>query len=74
MDRDAALASLPEIYARALRLREDGHDDAEIARDLRVDAPSLRTLLEVAERKLTNAMNRVDGARQENSVPPRRHL
>ena len=56
MDRDAALDILPAAYARALRLRDAGVADDEIAQRLALDAAALTTLFEVAERKLRRAM------------------
>jgi hypothetical protein len=56
VERDAALALLPEAYALALRLRDDGLDAPSIAEVLGVDAVALPTLLEIAEAKLRHAM------------------
>jgi DNA-directed RNA polymerase specialized sigma24 family protein len=56
VERDAALALLPQAYAVALRLRDDGLEASSIAEVLGVDADALPTLLEVAEAKLRHAM------------------
>ncbi len=52
MDRDAAVAALPEVYAELLRLREAGTDRARIAALLEVEVEALDLLLRVAEAKL----------------------
>lgn len=46
------LAGLPETYALALRLREEGLDAAAIGRALDIEAESVDPLLELAESKL----------------------
>ena len=52
MDRDEALSQLPGLYGRALRLREQGCDRAQIAVELDVPAEAVGMLLRVAEAKL----------------------
>jgi DNA-directed RNA polymerase specialized sigma24 family protein len=43
---------LPEAYANALRLRDEGFDAFEIAQRLDVPAEAVPSLLRLAERKL----------------------
>lgn len=50
--RERALAELPTAYAVALRMRDDGRNDAEIASALGVDPVAVGPLLRVAEAKL----------------------
>jgi DNA-directed RNA polymerase specialized sigma24 family protein len=64
MDRASALESLPEVYARALRLREEGCANDEIARRLSIAPEAVSSTLELAEAKLGRLM-RLDGARRE---------
>lgn len=52
MNRDEALVLLPPTYAEALRLRDAGHGDAEIATKLDIDAESVGALLYLATAKL----------------------
>jgi DNA-directed RNA polymerase specialized sigma24 family protein len=62
VDRDAALELLPEVYARALRLRDDGDESAEIARQLGVAPQAAASTLELAEAKLRRLMqSQADG-------------
>ena len=56
MDRVAALELLPEVYARALRLKDDGLDQAEIARRLDTAPEAVASTLELAEAKLRRLM------------------
>lgn len=56
MDRVAALELLPEVYARALRLQEDGVDRAEIAGQLGTAPEAVASTLELAEAKLRRLM------------------
>ena len=58
MNREAALDTLPEPYARALRLCDDGWADAEISAAVGVETDALPTLFELAERKLAHAIER----------------
>jgi DNA-directed RNA polymerase specialized sigma24 family protein len=52
VDREQALAQLPETYAVALRLLDAGHEAADIADHLGLPPESMRSLLQVAEAKL----------------------
>jgi DNA-directed RNA polymerase specialized sigma24 family protein len=52
VDRDEALSRLPEDYAVALRLRDDGRSPAAIAARLGVDEAVIETLLEIGDGKL----------------------
>jgi DNA-directed RNA polymerase specialized sigma24 family protein len=52
MERDEALALLPEGYGTALRLRDDGVAAHEIAVRLGVDDEVVQTLLEIGDGKL----------------------
>jgi DNA-directed RNA polymerase specialized sigma24 family protein len=52
VDRDEALAHLPEPYAVALRLRAVDSDDETIAAALDVPVQSVAALLEIADAKL----------------------
>ena len=56
MDRVAALELLPELYARALRLKEGGIDSAEIAVQLGTAPEAVASTLELAEAKLRRLM------------------
>ncbi|MHB8656758.1 MAG: hypothetical protein ACYC91_02215 [Solirubrobacteraceae bacterium] len=52
MDRDAAMADLPELYSRALGLRRTGAEAAAIAAALDLELEAVGPLLRVAEAKL----------------------
>jgi DNA-directed RNA polymerase specialized sigma24 family protein len=56
MDRGAALDRLPEIYANALRLRDAGLRDEDIAMRLGIPQEAVAALLRVAEAKLARLM------------------
>jgi DNA-directed RNA polymerase specialized sigma24 family protein len=56
MDRDAAMFKLPHIYATALRLRDAGLDEAEIAARLEMTRPAVGRLLHAAETKLAELL------------------
>lgn len=64
VNRSAALDLLPEVYAWALRLREDGHSNAEIARALGIPPEAGTSTLELAEAKLERLMHRDGGPPQ----------
>ena len=51
VDRTAALSRLPEPYAAALRLHDEGRDDP-IADELTIDGAGVPALLQLAEAKL----------------------
>ncbi len=52
MDRNEALAHLPEPYAIALRLRDAGVSLPQLARGFAMEPQSVRSLLKIAEAKL----------------------
>jgi hypothetical protein len=52
MDRSAAIDQLPEAYAAALRLQDEGHDDKAIAARLDLAPAAVGPLLRVAAAKL----------------------
>jgi DNA-directed RNA polymerase specialized sigma24 family protein len=58
VDRLAALELLPDAYARALRLNDDGIDSAEIARQLGTAPEAMASTLELAEAKVRRLMQR----------------
>jgi DNA-directed RNA polymerase specialized sigma24 family protein len=66
MDRAEALELLPESYARALTLRENGRCPADIAEELDIVVEAVAPLLHIAEAKLTHLLGdrrRVDPGR-----------
>jgi DNA-directed RNA polymerase specialized sigma24 family protein len=52
VDRSTAIDRLPEAYAAALRLRDEGHDDKAIAVRLGLAPAAVGPLLRVAAAKL----------------------
>jgi DNA-directed RNA polymerase specialized sigma24 family protein len=52
MNRSAAIDRLPEVYATALRLQDEGHDDKAIAARLDLAPDAVGPLLRVAAAKL----------------------
>ena len=52
MNRAAAIELLPQAYAVALRLRDDGLGPTEIARRLGIAPESVASTLELADAKL----------------------
>ena len=58
MDRDKALAKLPTAYAEAIRLREQGIDDASIASFLGLEPEAMDSLFRLAEAKLKRLVGR----------------
>lgn len=56
MDRERALDRLPPVYARALRLADDGSSVAVIAADLGIDPAAVTSLLEIGAEKLAKVM------------------
>jgi DNA-directed RNA polymerase specialized sigma24 family protein len=64
VDRVAALELLPEVYARALRLKDEGVDSAEIARKLDTAPEAVASTLELADAKLQRLMQRDAGGRE----------
>ena len=56
MNREAALRELPHAYAVALRLRDRGVDDAEIADVVGIEVSALSSHLHLAEAKLARVI------------------
>ena len=52
MDRGAAIDRLPEAYANALRLYDQGHDNEAIAARLNLPPEAVSPLLRLAAAKL----------------------
>jgi DNA-directed RNA polymerase specialized sigma24 family protein len=52
MDRETEAAQLPELHAAALKLRDRGLQDDAIAATLGIEPQAVRSLLQLAERKL----------------------
>jgi hypothetical protein len=69
MDRAAAIAELPEAYATALRLSDQGHDDDTIAQRLGIEREGLEPLLHLAAVKLNGilAANQASHRAQEDT-------
>ena len=57
MDRAEAVRLLPENYARALTLRDQGCDNAQIAAALGIVPQGIGTLLRLAETKLQQILD-----------------
>jgi DNA-directed RNA polymerase specialized sigma24 family protein len=55
-----ALARLPEVYAAALRLRDAGADEVDIARELGIEPEAVEPLVRVADAKLEALMEQED--------------
>jgi DNA-directed RNA polymerase specialized sigma24 family protein len=58
VDRSEALQALPETYAIALRLRDEGVELDAVARVLDVEPEAVGPLLTLAETKLAGLMDR----------------
>ena len=56
MERDAAMAALPDVYRAALELREEGMDVDEMAVRLDVDSTAIPALLTIGEEKLARLL------------------
>lgn len=56
MDRESAIDRLPTLHATAIRLRDRGADDREIATELGLETGDLAPVLRVAEAKLARLM------------------
>lgn len=56
MDRNAAIAELPEAYATALRLRDENVDDETIAARLGLEVEAVAPLLRIAVAKLDRVL------------------
>lgn len=59
---DEALAGLPETYALALRLRDEGLDTVAIGRVLDIERESVQPLLDLAESKLAGLAHPTEAA------------
>jgi hypothetical protein len=53
MDTAGLLGQLPKTYAAAVRLRQQGLDDAAIAAELKLEPEAVRPLLRLADAKLS---------------------
>ena len=62
MDRAEALDALPDTYAIALRLRDEGMGRDAVARVLDVEPEAVGPLLTVADAKLAGLMAQDDGS------------
>ncbi len=56
VDADDVRAALPEVYAEALRLRDQGLDQEEIAARLSVPVSAMTSLLWLASAKLSTLL------------------
>jgi DNA-directed RNA polymerase specialized sigma24 family protein len=65
VNRAAAIELLPEAYAVALRLRDDGLGPAEIAWRLRIAPEAVGSTLELADAKLARLLG-VEDSRAES--------
>ena len=65
MNRAAAIELLPQAYAVALRLRDDGHGPPEIARRLGIAPESVTSTLELADAKLARLLS-IEDTRSEH--------
>jgi DNA-directed RNA polymerase specialized sigma24 family protein len=68
VNRAAAIELLPEAYAVALRLRDDGLGPAEIAQRLGIAPEAVASTLELADAKLTRLL----GVEDSQAEPLRR--
>ena len=71
MDATTALPALPDRYAYALRMRDEGLDDAAIARILVLDPVSIRPFLAIAEAKVAELAGCHSGVSGRNRGPDR---
>jgi DNA-directed RNA polymerase specialized sigma24 family protein len=69
MDRAEAVRLLPEKYARALVLRDQGYDDARIAAALGIVPEAIGPLLRLAEAKLQQLLDNPPEADEQLTVP-----
>jgi len=58
VDRRTAIDSLAPVHARALRLLDDGVEQAVVASRMGLDTDELATLVRVAEAKVKRLLNR----------------
>ena len=56
VERDAAMAALPDVYRTALELRERGAAHADIASALDVDVSAIGALLAIGDEKLARLL------------------
>jgi len=61
MRRDEALRRLPESYALALRLRDEGLNDGAISRVIDIDSLAVPAFMDLAERKLSQLLEGREG-------------
>jgi DNA-directed RNA polymerase specialized sigma24 family protein len=69
MDRAEAVRLLPEKYARALILRDQGCDDARIAEALEIVPEAIGPLLRLAEAKLQGLLDKPPEVDEQLTVP-----
>jgi DNA-binding CsgD family transcriptional regulator len=69
MDRAEAVRLLPEKYARALLLRDQGYEEAEIAAALGIVPEAIGTLLRLAEAKLQQLLDNPSELDEQLLVP-----
>ena len=69
MDRAEAVRLLPEKYARALVLRDQGCDDARIATALDIVPEAIGPLLRLAEAKLQRLLDNPPEVDEQLRVP-----
>ncbi len=69
MDRARALGELPETYAAALRLHEDGQPPEVISEHLEIDLTAVEPLLKVAHAKLRNLLTDSSPTRGTDTAP-----
>lgn len=62
MDRETAMRRLPRAYAVALQLRDEGLNDAELARRLAIEPEAVGPMLAVARAKLAGLIAAQDEA------------
>lgn len=60
-ERTDALGHMPELYVRALELKEEGLEDGAIAERLEIPAEAVGACLRVARLMLARIMNGSDG-------------
>jgi DNA-directed RNA polymerase specialized sigma24 family protein len=65
VNRAAAIKLLPQVYAVALRLRDDGLGPAEIARRLGIAPEAVASTLELADAKLARLVRGDDSRAQQ---------
>jgi DNA-directed RNA polymerase specialized sigma24 family protein len=61
VDRGTAIDRLPEAYANALRLRDQGHDNEAIAARLNISPEAVGPLLRLASAKLQTILAENEG-------------